>query len=224
MTGKDAQMKNGSGLLYPVALAVLLSTGLTARASLVQWSYDWDRSPSVLLAGTGGVTLTNEPGASAAGSSDVVVTNLKVFSSATATAPDTLTNGAYTLTLKLTDIASQQSTLLTFKGMLSGTFSSGSAHITNVFVGGISQTVTLGGNSYTVNLGAYSPPGPPTASNSGSLSAHINVVAGGSHGGGGGGPPATPEPSSAVLAGLGVLGLICWGRWRRGKNLAVSLA
>jgi hypothetical protein len=37
------------------------------------------------------------------------------------------------------------------------------------------ETVKLGGHTYTVNLGSYAPPGPPAASNAGSLSSNIAV-------------------------------------------------
>jgi hypothetical protein len=212
-TGKDPDMRQPlSGLLYPAVFALFLSTGLPAQASLVQWSYDWNRSPAVVLAGTGGVTLTNEPGASAAGPSDVVATNLKVFSSANPASPDHLSPTPYTLSLALTDTASHASSVLTFTGTLSGTFSSGSAHVMNAFTGTTTQSVVLGGNTYTVTMGSYSPPGPPSATNSGSISAHVDVMPGK-----GGGPNKTPEPSTMVLACLGVsvIGLSSWKRMRR---------
>jgi hypothetical protein len=217
-------MKIASGFLYPAAIALLLGTGLTAHAGLVNWSYDWSRTPAVVLAGTGGVTLTNEPGASAAGSSDIVATNLKVFSSADAATPDHLSPTPYTLTMVLTDSASHASTTLNFAGMLSGTFSLGSAHIANSFVGPTSATVVLGGNTYSVSMGSYSPPGPPSGSNSGSISAHVDVVAGTN--GGGGHVSGTPEPSTMVLGGLGLgfMGLVSWRKRRRAKNLAVAMA
>jgi hypothetical protein len=220
-------MKITSGFLYPAAIALLLGTGLTARASLVAWSYDFDRTPAVVLAGTGGVTLTNEPGATAAGSSDIVATNLKVFSSADASSPDHLSPTPYTLTLSLTDTASHASTTMTFHGMLSGTFSAGSAHILNSFTGATMLTAVLGGNTYAVNLGAYSPPGPPSASNSGSISAHVTVTPAGNHGGHGGPPPSTtPEPATAIMAGLGLgfVGLASWRKRRRARSLAAILA
>jgi hypothetical protein len=225
-------MKRVSGLLYPAAIALVFGTGLTARADLVHWSYDFDRSPTVVTGGTGGITLTNEPSGHAAGNSDIVATNLKVFSSADPTSPDHLAPSKYTLTLALTDDASHQSATLSFTGTLSGTYSSGSASVKNMFTGLTMQTVTLGGNLYMVTMGPYSPPGPPSATLAGSIAAHVDVRPGQGGGnpppGGGGNPPPvnhSPEPSTFVLAGLGMagLGLVSFGRWRR-KLPAVGAA
>jgi hypothetical protein len=212
-------MKIASGFLYPAAIVLLLGHGLSARAELVTWLYDFDRTPSFLTSGTGGVTLTNEPGALAAGSSDIVATNIKVLSLAPASHPDILVNGAYTLNLTLTDTASHASTTLIFHGILSGTFSSASSHILNAFTGATTQAATLGGNFYSVVLNGYSPPGPPTAANSGSISAHVTVRPGENihH---------TPEPSTMVMAGMGFgfVGLVSWGRRRRARSLAAAMA
>src|SRR5262245_42621629 len=92
-------------------LIALLAAGTQARADLIWWGYNWERSPAAVLAGTGGVSFTNEPLKAAVGSSDIVATNLKVFSTAAATAPDVLSGstGMYTLTLTITDNASGMS-------------------------------------------------------------------------------------------------------------------
>lgn len=203
------------GLLYPAAIALVLSAGEAARADLVHWSYEWERSPLAVAAGTGGVGFTNEQLAHAVGSSDVVASNLKVFSSAPASNPDQLANNPYTLTLTLTDDASKAFASLKFTGVLNGTFSSASAAVTNTFTGQTTQKVTLGGNTFTVSLSpnGFAPPGPPSSSNVGSLSAHVEVKAGST----GGGSTGTPEPSTMVLAGCGALflGAARWARRRR---------
>src|SRR5271155_898684 len=103
-----------STLLFASAVAMLISLGGSVRADLIAWTYSWQRDPVAIAAdgdGTGGVSLTNEAiPKDAAGNSDIVATNLKVFSSASANTPDLLvTNGAYTLSLTLTDTASGQS-------------------------------------------------------------------------------------------------------------------
>jgi hypothetical protein len=75
-----------------------------------------------------------------------------------------------------------------------------------------------------VSIVSYSPPGPPTASNAGSIGAHVDVTAGTSGGGGGdngggsgGGISETPEPTSLVLScfGLSALGAASWRKRRR---------
>lgn len=195
----------------------------------VQWSYNFTPSQSFVSAdapGSGTVSFTNEPTKNATNSSDVVVTNLRDSSTATASSPDTLnTNGGWKIGFQLTDASSTganaTSPMMYFTGKLSGTFSSSNSNITDTFTGQTSYTWTApSGNQYTVALTGYTPPGPPTASNAGSISAHVTV---GPHISGGGGT-GTPEPSSLVLSclGLGFAGLASWRKRRR--SLSAMLA
>src|SRR5262245_29764714 len=101
--------------LLPGALALIsvLASGAGARADLISWSSNWARAPAAIPAdspGTGGLTLTDESTHQATGNSDIVATNIRTFSSAPASAPDKITNGAYKLSLFLQDDASKQST------------------------------------------------------------------------------------------------------------------
>ncbi len=196
-----------------------------AQASFVPWSYNWSRAPIAVQAdapGTGGLSLTDEPLKNADGTSDVVATNIRGFSSASRSAPDHFTSKAYTLSLFLKDNTSGESATFNFKGVFNGTLSATSANITTVFDPTLlSQTHTLGGHVYSVTLGSFAPPGPPTASNAGSISAHVGVdevpdqppppPPG---------PPTTtgqaPEPSTLLLSCLGLsgLGMAGWRRWR----------
>jgi hypothetical protein len=233
-------------------LSLLFLTGTRASAGLVdpttaQWSYNFTPgnfvsagtpgavqvSPGVFVnqvsaiatdsPGTGGISFTNEPQKDVTGASDIVATNLKVFSSADPTSPDKLsTNGAYSFALVLTDKATGQTAQLTFTGKLGGTFSAGNSNVTNQFTGPtvmvngqpvVGQTVTLGAFNYTVTFPSnyYSPPGPPLASNSGSISAHVSITPAGIHVG------STPEPSTLVLSGLG-LALTGFAGWRKRRQ------
>jgi hypothetical protein len=242
-------------------LTLLFLTGTRASAGPIdpttaQWSYNFTPgnfvsastpgatqvSPGIFVnqvsavaadpPGTGGISFTNEPQKAVTGSSDVVASNLKVFSSADPTSPDKLTSGgAYSFALVLTDKASGQVAQLTFTGKLSGTFSAGNANVTNAFTGQTvmvngqpvtGSTVTLGNYNYTVTFpnNYYSPPGPPLASNSGSISAHVAVSAA-SGPGGGPGPATVPEPSTLVLSGLG-LALMGAARWRKRRQALVA--
>jgi hypothetical protein len=221
--------------LYPAVIAVLLGTGALARADLVQWSYTWTPGSPTIAAGTGGVTFTKEglPGSpiNVVGSSDIVATNLTVFSSADPNGtPDKLPTGGspYSLNLTLTDKGTGQSQAMTFTGVLSGTFSSGNAEVGNTFTGQLTQTWTASnGDVFTVSISpnAYVHPGPPKSTDVGSIGAHVDVQAG-SHGGGGGGGGNNPEPSTLILAGFGglSLGTACWARRRRGKLPAAAAA
>jgi hypothetical protein len=202
------------GLLYPAALALFLGGAAAVRADPIYWSYQWDRTPLAVGAGTGGVGLTSEPLTHAAGPSDVVATNLSVFSSAKPATPDVISNGNYSLTLTLTDDASHAQGTFTFTGQLGGTISSSSAAVTNAFTSALTPPPqNLGGNIYTVTIGPYTAPGPPTSTNLGAISAHVDVHS------------ASPEPSTLALSGLGsaFLGMISWKRWRR-QGLAAPTA
>jgi hypothetical protein len=211
--------------LLAIALAAgLLSLGGTPAWAVptttqVAWTYNFTPSQSFVNSnsGSGTVSFTNEPTKSATNTSDVVVTNLRVSSTASPTSPDTLNNAAWKVSLVLTDSASGKSATFTFTGQLNGTFSSSNSNITNTFTGKTSYTVQLGNNNFTVSLVGYTPPGPPTASNAGSISAYVQVNPRIS------GNP-SPEPSTLVLSclGLGFAGFASWRKRRR--SLATMLA
>jgi hypothetical protein len=212
---------------HAAALALLLVVGAGARADQispdqVQWTYNFTPgAPAVLADGnpSAGVTFTNEPTKTATGSSDVVATNLRVFSAASAQAPDVLSsNGAYSLALTLTSVQNGQTFTqsFTFFGKLAGTFSADNSNVTNVFNTLGVHTLTLGAYSFAVQLVAYTPPGPPDQSNAGSISAHVTV----STPNGGGGPQNSPEPSTILLSSLGLtfLGGAAWRKRRLARR------
>jgi hypothetical protein len=211
-------MKRSTAFLFAAALALALSAQAQVRADFVSWSYNWTPSTLALPAdvpGTGGLSLTNEPTKNADGTSDVVVTNIRGFSSASRSTPDKFTHAAYTFTLVLTDLTSGQSAHMSFTGFFSGTLSATSANIGNTFTGVTTESASLGGHHYVVSLGNYSPPGPPTASNAGSISAHVSVdeftpvppIP----------PEHLPEPSTLLLSCLGLAGFgaSAWRKWRQ---------
>jgi hypothetical protein len=194
------------------ALTLLLLAGVRANADFIQWSYNWDRNPVSVLSdsGNGSVSFTNEPLKNATGSSDTVATNLKANSLALASAPDTLNStGAYSLHLTLTDTASGMTGTLTFAGKLGGNFSKDNANITNTFTSPLTQTLFLGNDSYTVSIGPYSPPGPPSSTNFGSIAAHVEVSAISA-------TSTAPEPSTLLigLCGLSGAGAFSWRKRR----------
>jgi hypothetical protein len=201
--------------------------GAAARADFINWGYNWTHTPAVVAAdtgGTGGITLTNHQGGTGSGNSDVVASEITTFSSASVNAPDHFTNKNYSLIVDLTDSASNKSGMLTFTGSLNGTLSLTSANIKNTFIGPLTQHLDLGGNLYTVTIGPYAAPGIPDSTQTGSISAHVSVQPEGPTGGGSGGPvppPSrqTPEPSTLLLAGLGLSALGMAG-WRHRARLA----
>jgi len=214
-------MKRTATALF-TALCVVTAFGVSqARADFVPWTYNWE--PSTLSikaggAGTGGLSFTDEPLKHADGTSDIVVTNIRAFSSALRSAADTFTNAPISFTLTLKDEKSNLSGTFKFNGVFNGSISATSANVTFTPTAPLIETLKIGANTYTVNLGSYAPPGPPAASNAGSISAHVavnEIVTGG--GGGGGGTGQAPEPSTLLLSCLGLsgMGLAGWRKWRQ---------
>jgi hypothetical protein len=195
------------------ALIVCLWSGGAARADLIQWTYDWSRTPSKIFSdnGKGWISLTDESPKSVAGNSAVVATNLDTFSTAPRTHPDVFTDEQYAVNLRILDQASGQVGTLHFTGRLDGTLSGDHANITNTFLGQTTQQLTLGKNLYTVVLNSYSPPGPPGAVNHGAISAMAEVAVAPIH------VATLPGPGSLALAGLGAAGLGL-GAWRRRRT------
>ena len=144
-------------------LLVVAGYGVSqARADFVPWTYNFGRSPVVVPStnslginntGTGGLSLTDEQTHHADGSSDIVATNIRAFSSAPRTRPDRFTNAPYTLSLFLQDDASKQSTTLAFHGVFNGFISATSANVTTTFTAPLTETVKLGDNTFTVPAG-----------------------------------------------------------------------
>jgi hypothetical protein len=218
-------MKRPTTVLVTALLALTAFGVSQTRADFVPWSYNWE--PSTLSikaggAGTGGLSFTDEPLKHADGTSDVVVTNIRAFSSATRSQPDLITKAAMTFTLVLKDELSNQTATLKFGGFFNGSISATSANVQFTPTVPLTETVKLGNNTYTVNLGSYAPPGPPAASNAGSISAHVAVneftPPPPPHGGGTG---QAPEPSTLLLSCLGLSGLGMAG-WRKFRQRLAS--
>jgi hypothetical protein len=199
---------------------VVLAVVSPLRADPVGWIYSWSPTSSTISADTlsasmtsaNYVTLSSEATQNAFGNSFVVASNITLTSPADPNSPATLnTNGAYHLNMFLKDATSLQSTTLSFTGKLSGDFSSMSANLGNVFMPPVSETVSLGANTYTVTLDSFVAPGPPGSTISGAIGAYVSVTAGT------GNPHPTsvsPEPSSLLLCGLGAAGFALTS-WRR---------
>jgi hypothetical protein len=184
------------------ALALFFGIAPSARADWIPWTYSWSNSPNNILAdnaaGGGRISLTNEATRSAVGDSDIVATNLRTYSTASPSAPDTVTNKPYTLTLNLTDTTSGQSGTAVFTGVFNGTLTATSANITNTFTGLTTAVLDLGDNRYTVTLNAYTPPGQDGSLNAGGIGARATVTVETVH------IASTPEPGSLVLAACGL--------------------
>jgi hypothetical protein len=216
-------MKLTSATLLTASVAALLLAHADARAAFVQWSYNWSRVPSDVISadavGTSRISLTDEPLGRATNSSDIVATNIRVFSDAPRATPNNFLAAAYALTLRLTDDASGESGALTFSGVFNGTASASSADIQTSFTSPTTAELVLGGNRYVVSLDAYSPPGPPGINNAGSIGASVEVIPAEEP------PPPPPppnhmpEPSTVLLSciGLSALGMASWRKWKAGR-------
>ncbi len=184
----------------------------SVRAAYIPWKYSWSRDHPIIYSDSSNssyVTLTDQALHKAAGSSDIVATNLQVFSDADPDHPALFTNKDYTLTLFLLDIQSGKHASLDFSGILHGDISEFSSSLENTFVGTTSYALTLGQHLYKVTINSYTPPGPPGSSNSGAISAHAVVRVTDIQ--------KSPEPASLVLAlcGLPGIGYHLWRRRRR---------
>jgi len=202
-------------LLGPAARAEPMDPEpLPGPSDLVEWEYKWTHTidGSVILADgelNAGVTVSQEAG-SAVGSTDYVASNLKTFSQATINNPSKLTaNGAYTLTLTITDKASGESQSIDFTGKLGGKFGAGFAKVTNTFNDLEPKKLEFdkSGNTYVIWLDQYTPPGNQTSLNTGSLGGFIQVIAPGD-------VQKVPEPTGLLLGGVG-LSMAGLGWWRK---------
>jgi hypothetical protein len=208
-------MTNAPATRVAAVLALILVSAPAARADWIPWTYSWSNSPQNILAdspaGGGRISLTDEATRSVIGNSDIVATNLRTYSSAPPSAPDTFTNKPYTLTLNLTDSTSGQTGTAVFSGVFNGTLTAQSSNITNTFMGPTTAVLDLGDNRYTVTLNAYTPPGPEGSANAGGIGAHATVTVENVH------IAQTPEPGTLALAAFGVP-LFALRRLRRRKG------
>ena len=205
-----------------LAVAVAAVCFLTApvRADFVRYSYSSiPAAPSVTSnsSSSSAVNFTGENNVLAFGNSDIILAGLTTTSTASPTSPATFTKRFWAVDLEITDYTSGDSYDFLFGGRLTGQLSKASSTFTNTFIGLTTETATIGNNVYTVTLTTFSPPGPPTASNTGSIGAYVSVVQG--VGGTTQGGDTAPEPSTLVLAGLGLAGFAA-ARWRRRQAAA----
>jgi hypothetical protein len=206
-------MKRRLPILLGSAFVWMLCAGTNARAAFIPWSYNWSPGSAFVSAtsGSGRIDTSNEPLGHAVGSTDVVITNLRTESTAPRNTPDVYMDAPFSATMTIIDGLNGMHATVNVAGVFEGKVSSGSSNLEFTLTSPLTQTVTLGQDMYTITFGRYSPPGPPSAVNSGSISARVHVTHLTQH---------APEPSSALLAYLGAsfVGLASWRRWRQGRR------
>lgn len=121
----------------------------------------------------------------------------------------------YTVTINFTDNNNGMTGSVTFAGTLAGDISDTngtfSSTLNNTYTGGLTQTATLGTDTWTFTVsntapGFFTAPGPPGAADgtgtAGTFSSFVTVTA-------------VPEPASMTLLGMGCLGALRVFRRRR---------
>jgi hypothetical protein len=209
-------------LLARIAFALLAGLALAgpSRAGLVDWTYSvTPTGPNPVVSDgvspTSSILLSGEGTVSATGSSGIVLAGLTASSTASPSALDTFTSKGWSTSLTITDTPSGLSNTVVISGAFTGTMSSGSSIISNVFSTS-PVTFTLGGDTYTVTPDSFVGPSVPNATNSGGIGATVTVSSVGT-------ASTTPEPSSLLLCGLGATGCALAG-WRKRSRRAVLAA
>jgi hypothetical protein len=203
-----------------VAVAAVCFLTVPARADFVRWDYTTTPANTSVASNGGSGSTANFIGDTnvlAVGNSNIVLAALTTTSSASPTSPATFTSKFWAVDLTITDFSSGATYDFLFGGRLTGSVSSSSSYFTNTFIGQSSITAQIGANNYTVSLVSFTPPGPPSASNRGAISAYVSIAP--ASGTGTIQSTGSPEPSTMVLAGVGIVGFVA-SRYRRRKVVA----
>ena len=224
-------------VMLGAALAALLFVGTNVHADSIPWGYSATTTSIVNNNNPLASSTINFAGSSgvASGASGIIIYNMTTTSTALDTAPDSFSNVPFNLAVTLTDIKATSSSSLsavtsgavnfaglfnasnvTTKSLLPGSNSWTSPTSANVVLG----ADDVGWRNYKVDVVSFTPPGQPGGA-PGSIQAVVTITPADGPGGSGEGPPpnATPEPTSLVLAGLG-LPLIVLARRRLKKAQA----
>ncbi len=201
-----------------LATACLLAAGSAARADQMSttdysWGYKFQQGPdpvhAYLRPGSNTYTVIVVPGTgsnpnmlSAPGSPTTISTNLWTASDAKASNPQIVKNMDFSVRIKVTDNSSGQSGWVVFNGWLNGDVWNNGTTLSPTFTGSLIKSVDINHHVYTVQFAGFNTPGGNDTH--GSFNFTVTVA----H---------NPEPSSLVLAGIGVplLGLTLRRRRRQ---------
>jgi hypothetical protein len=208
-------------LLSFAAAFAFLMVGTSVRADSIPWGYSATSTSIVNNNNNNGTSTINFAGGSgvASGNSGIIIYNVTTTSTATDSNPDSFSNVPFNLAVTLTDIKATGSS--SSNAVTAGTFNfSGLFNATNVtsksllpgvntWTSPTSANLILGADdtgwsNYNIQVVSFTPPGQPGGA-PGSIEAVVTITpAQGPGGSGGGPPPSAPEPTTLVLAGLGL--------------------
>jgi PEP-CTERM motif len=211
------------------ACALLVITERT-YADSIPWGYSASSTAiynNNNAASTSSVTFAGASGI-ASGSSGIIIYSMATTSGASAASPDSFSNVPFNLAITLTDVTATGSKSADAKASdilhFSGLFSASNVSRQSLLPGAspwsspVTEQVVLGGDdvgwrTYTVVLSSFTSPGQPGGS-PGSIQAIVTIepvvpVASGENAA----VAEAPEPTSLVLAGLGLLPLVAF--WRK---------
>jgi hypothetical protein len=221
-------MKRAFRVLVTVLVILPWFSGARVQAEMIQWSasgsplgpnYDPYNGTAFIKSfsnSNSAIDFLSGPTTNGTNSGSVVFVTTSTYDNTLGASYFGGSSANYSLSLSLRDLASGVSGSLTFRGNLSGWIDpEGNGHVdlTNTFLGSTTQALTLGRNLYTVTIGSFVNPGvtfSPPGGAPGSISASISVEPA---------TNATPEPSSLLLALLGLPSLGLAGRFRRRRNI-----
>ena len=205
------------------ALFVLFVTATVGKADMIRWSYQSGAGPSNLILSTGADVPTSNIILGGSGrTSEHDSINVPVVRLLTNGAHLNFNNASSTLSLTIFDGASHGQHLFLFPVVFNGTADvpSHTAAVALTFPGGATQSVVVGGIQYTVTIGPVQPLTwttlgahfPGVGAFLGEIDAQVRVSRDGA--------AASPEPSSLILAAMGLLtaAAAAW-RARRGVRI-----
>jgi hypothetical protein len=208
-------MKTPFRLLFAAVVGLLALAG-GAQAGPI-WELQWRFGTNILISDSGRsfVSFTPDgPTYSSKKNASAEVADIGVASFVPPWMTDRITRQNYGMLLKLTDLASHASRYFWFSGSLSGQLSQHWTNLTNRFLTPTYYgNIHLGKEIYNIHIGPFIAPSWNNHFN-GRILAYVDPIPVDPHPSGS--PQGTPEPSTLILGGLGlVLGVPFWRR-RRG--------